>query len=282
MPRMPPMEVLLPCAQAASVILLAIFAGLLGTWLATRTWWFLAYLFTWTLLLTIGVARFQPLLAIQWPISWIMRDRLQHVVFAALTSVAVVTPLFRSSTPGRKRLAWVLLSVAVLYQAVTPFLLPMLMRDEIAALPTKIDQDGVCLQSTKYTCGPAAAVTILRRMNVYAEEAELASVLHTVPWVGTPAGLLAHTLEERYADQGVRCQYRRFDSVDDMAGHEPILALMHMRAREDHYVVVLKVHSDGLIIADPMQGKGFCPRDKFEEYWRKVGIEVHRDGDARS
>jgi hypothetical protein len=54
--------------------------------------------------------------------------------------------------------------------AIVPFLAPAFNRGYLAGLKTRIDADGVCRQSSEYTCGPAAAVTALRKLGLPAEE----------------------------------------------------------------------------------------------------------------
>lgn len=56
-----------------------------------------------------------------------------------------------------------------------------LVQAQLRSLPTRVDPDGVCLQNTPYTCGPAAAVTALRRLRLPAEESELAKLAFISP-----------------------------------------------------------------------------------------------------
>jgi predicted double-glycine peptidase len=50
-----------------------------------------------------------------------------------------------------------------------PFLVPALIKERLSNLTTRLDSNGICYQSTDYTCGPAAAVTALRRLGLQAD-----------------------------------------------------------------------------------------------------------------
>src|SRR5262249_4697231 len=148
-----------------------------------------------------------------------------------------------------------LVSATVLYEAIVPFIVPLYLHNDLQNLHTTIDDQGVCRQTTSYTCGPAAAVTALRRMGITTDEGELAVAMHTTPLVGTPPDVLADSLESKFSDHALRAEYRKFDNVDGLAGHEPVLAITKIQAIEDHYVVVLHVSTAGVLIADPAQGR---------------------------
>jgi len=169
---------------------------------------------------------------------------------------------------------FILVSAAVLYESIVPFLLPVYLHEELAALHTTIDDDGVCRQTTTYTCGPAAAVTALRSLGITANEGDLAVLMHTSPLVGTPPDVLADSLEDHYANQGLRANYQKFDDIDALATRVPVLAITKLLAVEDHYVVVLQVARSGVLIADPAQGKVFVPRPEFQQNWRNVGVAL--------
>jgi hypothetical protein len=55
----------------------------------------------------------------------------------------------------------------------------------------RVDGDGVCRQSSHYTCGPASAVTVLRKLGLPAEEGEIAILSHTSALTGTEPDVLA-------------------------------------------------------------------------------------------
>ena len=86
----------------------------------------------------------------------------------------------------------------------------------LLSFKTQIDRDGVCRQSTDYNCGPAAAVTALRRLGFPAEEGEIAVAAHTSSAMGTPPAILYDTLKGRYAQSGPGCEYRYFKDISEL------------------------------------------------------------------
>jgi len=268
------MPQLVPWAQAIGVLILSLYAAFLGAWLSKRQFWFLIYIPAFFFIIFLVLARWSFNLALYPPFNFLLRGRGHHAFFAALISFAIAMRTWRIPTLGRQMPFWILLFGAVAYESVIPFLLPMFLHDHLANLQTTIDENGVCRQTTLYTCGPAAAVTALRCLGISSDESTLAVLMHTTPLAGTPPTILADTLQDRFAPQGLRADYRHFDSIDDLAGREPVLALTHMDPLVDHYVVVLQVTQDGVVEGDPYNGRLFVTREDFQRSWRNVGVIV--------
>ncbi len=102
------------------------------------------------------------------------------------------------------------MAAIVFFMAVFPFLAPAFNRNQLATLQTRINGEGICLQNTDYTCGPAAAVTALRKLGLPAEEGRIAIASCTSSETGTPADILAETLQAEYGKDGLTAQYRTF------------------------------------------------------------------------
>jgi predicted double-glycine peptidase len=157
-----------------------------------------------------------------------------------------------------------------------PFLWPALARPRLARLKTQMDSGDVCRQTTPYTCGPAASVTALRRLGIQADESDLALCMYTSPALGTPSDVLAATLQERYAPLGVTCEYRGFDSVDALPRDTPVIAVVKFSFIVDHYVTVLDVQKDRVVVGDPAAGLLTYTREQFERRWRFRGVVLRR------
>jgi hypothetical protein len=117
-----------------------------------------------------------------------------------------------------------------------------------------LDADGICLQSTDYTCGPAAAVTALRRLGFAAEEGEVAILARTALATGTPPDILADALRERYGQEGLVSEYRLFKTVGDLRGCGFVLAVIKFNWIMDHYVTVLDADDHDVTVGDPLSG----------------------------
>ena len=138
---------------------------------------------------------------------------------------------------------------------------------------------GICLQTTDYTCGAAAAVTALALLGVEAEESALALASFTTPSRGTSDVLLAGAIETLFADQGVACRLIWFSSIEQMRDICPVIVTVKHRFMIDHYVTVLAVEDDGVMIADPLKGLERVSYDAFGRKWRRVGIAITRNSE---
>jgi predicted double-glycine peptidase len=270
------MGALSPWVLAVGVAALAA-AGVAGAWrVSGRKWWPAASALAVVLIAAFGAGRWVPWLELVAPFKWVMRGRLEYALFAPAAAVALV-PLLRRLPQRRQAITVGLLLVVLVGQySLVPFLLPALMQRRLAALKTKLDPDGVCRQTTAFTCGPAASVTALRRLGIDATEAELAGAMSTSPALGTPTDVLALSLAEHYAPLGLTCEYRRFASVDELPRDRPVLAVVKFQWMVDHFVAVLAVDDCTVTVGDPAAGKVVYTREQFERKWRFVGVVLTR------
>jgi len=226
--------------------------------------------------IAIGIARRFHGMELPFFFSWFATGRREFVVLAACLPPPFLVLLPRLETSRARWLVVTFLSIVVLWFAILPFVEPALNRSFLLSLRTDIDRSGVCRQSTSYNCGPAAAVTLLRRMGVTAQEGELAVLAHTSQSAGTPFDLLCDAVCARYGAEGVTAQFRRFSTVDELGRAGPTIAVIKYLFLVDHYVAVLEVQSQNVVIGDPLKGKRVIKRSEFEEVWRRTGIVISR------
>jgi hypothetical protein len=210
------------------------------------------------------------------PCCYLLGGRVAFASLAFIASSILTTPLLKLTRPHERVLLMLVASWFVGQVAVWPFLAPAFNRSQLAALQTTLDKDGVCRQSTDYTCGPAAAVTLLRRLGLPAEEGELSVLARTTRVLGTPPSTLQRTLADRYRADGLRCDYRPFDSIEALRCAGPTLAVIKFGLLTDHYVAVLDVTERTVVVGDPLEGKQTLAFSEFESKWRRVGIVLAR------
>jgi len=273
---------LTPWLESVAVTLLAVAGVLLGHWFSRlpKPYWILGYFIPLTLIVAYGVAELNPALALEPPISWMMMGRNKFAVIGFAATMVLTTPLSR--LPGKRARAYVavLMLVIVSMMSVWPYLAPAFNRTYLSRLQTRVDADGVCLQSNDYNCGPAAAVTALRKLGFPAEEGEIAILAYTSTATGTPPDILARALQERYAKDGLRSEYRVFKNVEELKNAGMTLAVIKYSFMLDHYVAVLEVTQDQIVVGDPMRGKISLAREEFERRWRFVGVVLRRSSKA--
>src|SRR5580692_146333 len=155
-----------PWVESLGVLLLAAGGVLLGAWFSRRPkpYWLLGYFLPLVVIALFAIVSREPALALIPPISWMMLGRTKFAITGFVGAMILTTPLLK--LPGKRdRVAVSLLMICVVcVTSIWPFLAPAFNRTYLASLTTRMDRDGVCLQNTGYTCGPASAVTALRRL----------------------------------------------------------------------------------------------------------------------
>jgi predicted double-glycine peptidase len=234
-----------------------------------------------SLILIIALGRRFVSLSFTPPISWIMEGRTEYAVTGAAIAALLTALVVRLPSRRQRVLVAAFACVAVANMSVLPFALPGLTQRFLLSLDNQIDSDGVCLQNTSYTCGPASAVTALHALGIEGREGELAVLSRTTRLTGTDADLLCAALQSRYRDRGLSCEYRHFDSIAQLDRGAVMLALVKYSFLMDHYVAVLGVADGQVTIGDPLEGKRSMTVAEFETMWRYAGVVLKRNGDSR-
>lgn len=267
---------MLPILETVAVTALAFLGFLIGLrigWVKKR-WWLLGYVLPLGLVLLMALGRNIDQLRFVFPISLALDGRNEYAVLGFAVPMVLGTLIPRIPAKRTRILIGIMLVMVTIKDVVLPFFGPLLVRRELEQIVTSMTQRGVCLQNTHYTCGPAAAVTALNKFGIKAEEGELAVLAHTTPFIGTPDDLLSEAIEELYAGRGIRCTYRRFDSIAQLKEICPTIAVVKFGFLVDHYVTVLEVDDEKIIVGDPINGTDEMTHDQFREKWRSIGIVV--------
>ena len=262
--------------ETLGVVLLALAGTGISKWLAKKSYWILGFLIPFLFLAVIGTARYFSGLEFYPPVSWLMTGRREFAAIALITTMLLATPVSRGVSTRLKILVYIFLACIVTYFSVLPFLLPGIIKEDLLNLKTRFDSKGVCLQSNGYNCGPAAAVTALRHLGFTAEEGQLAVLAHTNPIAGTPPDSLCLAIQKHYAKEGLLCKNRKFKSISEMRGLEPVIAVVKYSFLVDHYVTVLAVDNKTVTVGDPSLGfRKISPRE-FQEVWRFRAIILQK------
>ena len=267
-----------PWLETLGVLLLAVGGAVGGYWLGRRPapWWLAGYVTPLLIIISIGCARHFPRLELVPPFEWFMRGRVEFALTPLLGSMILATLLPRIPRARDKGAVILLMVLATLFAGLPVFLGPALNRAYLLSLETNIAEDGVCRQSNDYSCGPAAAVTALRALGLPAEEGEIAILAHTSRFMGTETDILAEALQKRYGPEGVTARYRHFNSVKDLKGPFITIARIKFGLLLDHYITVIGVSDDTLLVADPLSGLQEMTHAEFSSQWRFTGVTLSR------
>ena len=253
------------------IILGKVFSGL------RKPYWTLGYFFPSLLITMLVLARYNNALPFVPPFSWITAGRVRFIILALAVTMGLTTPLSRLPRKCEKLIIGILMVVVVAWFSVLPFLVPALIKDDLSNLKTMVNSNGICYQTTDYTCGPAAAVTALGKLGLSASEGEIAVLSHSSPVTGTLPRCLYTALQNRYGADGLKCRYRYFDSIAQLRNAGITLAVVRDALLSDHCVTVLEVSDRMVVIADPVVGRRLMSHEQFEKIWRFSGIVLKRD-----
>ncbi|MHC4575397.1 MAG: cysteine peptidase family C39 domain-containing protein [Planctomycetota bacterium] len=267
-----------PWLETIGVVLVAVLGILLGRMFSRfrKSHWALGYIIPTLLTAMLLMARFADSLPFAQPFFWIVAGRAKFVVLCLAVTTGLTTPMSRLPRKFERLVVCIVMTVVVIWFSVLPFLVPALIKERLSNLETTVCTNGVCYQSTDYTCGPAAAVTALRKLGLPADEGELAILSHSSPVAGTLPPCLYAALQDRYGPDGLKCEFRRFDSLAELRDAGLALVVVRDGFLSDHCVAVLEVSDHMVVVGDPVTGRNLMSHEQFEKIWRFSGIVLQR------
>ncbi len=273
-----------PLLETTAIILAAGIAIYLAHTLSKRpgTLWIIAYSCGLSLIALLVAARCCNCLKFTQPFSWLVTGRAKIIVLCMGVTLGLTSPLSRLRNRFEKAAVCTLMTVVLVWFCVLPFLYPALTCSKLSTLDNNLDSDGICRQTTDYTCGPAAAVTALQTLGLHAREGQLAVLSHSSPVLGTLPRCLCKAIKARYPREIINCSYQRFNSIDELKNNLPALAVLKRRVFWDHCVAVLEVSDKSVVFADPVEGKKRILTAEFEQMWRFTAISIYPSRPAGS
>jgi predicted double-glycine peptidase len=269
-----------PWFETIFVLLLAFMGVLCGMaiWHLSRPMRVFGYLLPLLTIIGLIILRVVSSAALTEPLYWVSISRAKFAILSFTVPMGLIAPLPKLPYIWERFATCIITVVFIFIFSIPPFLAPALVRNDLSNIQTNVNSDGVCFQSKSYTCAPAAAVTALRKLGFAAYEGELAILSHTSPITGTLPWSLYTALSRRYSSDGLNCQYRRFDSINQLQDADITLVAVRDTLFSDHCVAVLEISEDTVTIADPAYGKTSISREHFEKIWRSAGIALKRQG----
>jgi len=264
---------------ASFISLLCALAGAgLGRWFSKlrSPYWTIGYFIPIVLVFATALAFYFPVILFTPPFSWVMLGIKKFACLGFIATMVLTTPLSRVPEKRKRVVISLLMVLIVFYMAIWPFLAPMVDRKQLSDLKTQMDKDGVCMQTTDYTCGPASAVTALRKLGLPADEGQIAILSCTSFQEGTPLDMLAAGLQDKYAGDGLVVKCRVFKNIPELKQAGMTLAVIKYGIMVDHWVTVLEVTDTEVVVGDPLGGLRRLPYDDFLKQWRFIGIVLTR------
>ncbi|MEJ5260323.1 MAG: cysteine peptidase family C39 domain-containing protein [Anaerohalosphaeraceae bacterium] len=215
-------------------------------------------------------------------LDWVAGSRNKFLLIGFALCYGLLGPIPHLNRPWKKTFTLSMLMVFLLIFLGLPFLVPPLYSHRLRRMPVYLDENGVCRQSTSFTCGPAAAVTALKTLGLEATEYQIAVAAGTIPAVGTGMWDLCQGLQKLFGPEQLLCRYVRTESLDDLPDGQVILAVLRQTFWLDHCVAVLDITPETVVFADPSNGLCSLPRRTFEASWRKTALVLARPESPRA
>ena len=265
--------------ETIGIVAISVLGIVLGRFFskAKKSSWLYAYLFSLLLILIFVATRYSNSPYLISPFLWLTAGRIKFVVLSLAITVGFSALEPRMPHKFEKPVVFVMMILFVSCFCIVPFLAPAIFKKDLSDIKTTFAADGVCLQSKRYTCGPAAAVTALGKLGLKADEGKIAVLSRTSPITGTLPNCLSTALENLYSAKGLKCTYRYFDSLEQLKNAGITLAVLKDTFISDHCVAVLEVSENLVRIADPEFGMQLIPHKQFEQMWRNSGIVLTRE-----
>ena len=144
------------------------------------------------------------------------------------------------------------------------------------AMTGVVERDGVCRQTTGYTCGAAVAATLLDHYGIETDEAEMAGLCWTSSHTGTDEYCLARGLRKKLSGWAWEPKIRPASWDALRRSSHPVAVTIALRPLVDHWVVVFQATDEWVLIGDPMEGRRLLSADRFRELWRGRVVEIAR------
>jgi peptidase C39-like protein len=137
-------------------------------------------------------------------------------------------------------------------------------------------KDGVCIQTSGYTCGAASMVTFLKNMNTDATEGEMARFSGTIPFKGVSNFQTAAGMNRKFKKEALpyKMVLKTYTNDELMEIQTPFLVTIKHAFFCDHMVCVLYIEENEVILGDPLTGKRSISTKEFLSLWKNVVIEA--------
>jgi len=208
-------------------------------------------------------------------IAWNGYAFIEHwwVLYPSMLVLTIAIAMFRRSIWRRDGLL-VVAGYLVLHFGV----IAILMARPHEGLTGKMDEKGICHQTSGYSCSAASAVMLLHEAGIESTEREMAELCVTRAGNSRVAGT-----SDVGAMRGLRVKMaglgRPVISTPTYAElRAPAMVAIKIHDQLSHSVVVVAVEPDQVKVIDPLYGRGTILRGQFERDWKGIAIHLERSG----
>lgn len=188
-------------------------------------------------------------------------ERDYPIAFGALFFAAALPLLDKEENRRAVKLMIVLMIAVIALQGAWTLSTPRCYRESRG-----VWMEGVCLQSTSFTCGAASVVTVARALGrPDVVEHEAAALANTIPKRGVNDLGAAMALRALIPGADVDFRACPMEEIDSLP--LPCLAPIKYSVWFDHMTVLLEVDGDRVVIGDPLHGRVEYTRETLAGRW---------------
>ncbi len=236
--------------------------------------WILGFLVGGTVLAVLSFPRFVPGVINSYFYRIILGDNTDAMLIGVAGIIAVIPCLHKLRELRTKYLVVVFLFVSIMRTSLLPAACFYFNQNELTNLSGRVDRDGVHIQTTGYTCGPAAVATLLKAYGIEDSERNIALRTRCNSYSGTRSVDLVNYLNGQYGYK-LNAEYRSVDDVSSLKDVEGLLiAEVRASAFTDHFVAVMGIEGNSVTVADPSVGRFRTTTEAFSKEWRNKVIVV--------
>lgn len=200
--------------------------------------------------------------------SWYVASRLA-LLDPGLTVVPAIGLLVTLAFLGTERNRRAVLALALVAFVYGGWKASDLLRDPAASLGQAKWVDDVLMQSTPWSCAPAAGCALLRQLGIDRSEAQLARDMRTAAHYGTTDFGMQLGLDRVLGaeDHRLRPTLLRGSYDDLLTAGAPALLSIELSFLLNHAVALESIDPGGVVLLDPLRGRRALDRGELEAMW---------------
>ena len=211
------------------------------------------------------------------PFNWFIGGRISDIV-VCFCALVIFGAGYGSIKRQRRRIIIAVFSaLAVIFYVIYPKFFTLFLQSNLKKLQGSVYKEGICFQTSKYSCGPASGVMFLHALGVKTSEAEMAKLSETNNLTGTSIDMLSLAVNTKLKPVGLKAVYEKVNYETIKAFNKPFITTINLRFMVDHYIVVFDVKDDKVIIGDPLEGRKTYSKELFLKKWRRVIISAFKE-----
>ena len=238
--------------------------------------WVLGFLIGATIIFVLNLPRLIPPMVNNGFYQLILGNNLDAILIGIAGIISVIPCLPKLSGARTKYLIVIFLLVSLLRSSVLPATCFYFNKNELSNLSGRVDSNGVFIQTTGYTCGPAATATVLKALGIKDTESSIALGTGCNSYSGTRSLDLVNYINTQYGNK-LNAEYMYVDNVDYLRELNALyIAEVKASTFTDHFIAIMDINGSSITVADPSMGRFQTTTKAFSKEWRNKVIVISR------